>query len=30
MGFKINGIEIKDIFKEMTDDELCKIKYRHN
>lgn len=26
MGFKINGMEIKDIFKEMTDDELYKIK----
>ena len=25
MGFKINGMEIKDIFKEMTDDELREI-----
>ena len=26
MGFKINGMEIENIFKDMTDDELCKIK----
>lgn len=26
MGFKINGTEIENIFKDMTDDELCKIK----
>lgn len=26
MGFKINGMEIENVFKDMTDDELCKIK----
>lgn len=26
MGFKINSMEIENIFKDMTDDELCKIK----
>lgn len=25
MGFKINGMEIEDIFKKMTDDELREI-----